>query len=176
MSGAYAIRTARPADVAVLPSVERAATDLYRTVMDETGITEDGLGRVTPDEELRDAQAAGLLWVAADPDDRPVGFALLRELDGACHLEEIDVHPAHGRRGLGARLLETVCGWARDAGYPAVTLSTFRDVPWNGPFYARHGFRPLEPTELGPDLRELVEAERGRGLRMDLRVVMRWTP
>ena len=67
-----------------------------------------------------------------------------------------------------------MCQWAKKTGYPAVTLSTFRDVPWNGPFYARHGFRALEPGELGEGLRRVVEGERERGLQTDLRVVMRW--
>ena len=80
---------------------------------------------------------------------------------------------AHGHRGLGTRLLKTVCQWSDERGYPGVTLSTFRDVPWNGPYYARHGFRVLAPEELGPDLQSVVEGERSRGLRMVLRVIMR---
>ncbi len=173
MSESYEIRAARPDDVDELPGVERAAVEMYRLVMHDVGITGDGLGRLTTEAEFREAQEAGRLWVAADADDRPVGFALVIELAGACHLEELDVDAAHGRRGLGTKLLNAVCHWAAEAGYPAVTLSTFRDVPWNAPYYARHGFRALEPDELGPELQHLVEGEKQRGLRTDLRVIMR---
>jgi len=51
----------------------------------------------------------------------PVGFALVEILDGAAHLEEIDVHPAHGRRGLGSALVRAVCEWARQSELSAVT-------------------------------------------------------
>jgi GNAT superfamily N-acetyltransferase len=55
------------------------------------------------------------------------------------HLEEMDVLPEHAGQGLGAALIEAVCSWAHTRGFDAVTLSTFRDVPWNAPFYPRHG-------------------------------------
>jgi hypothetical protein len=42
---------------------------------------------------------------------------------------------------------------------PALTLTTFRDVPWNAPYYARLGFVMLGPAELGPELRDLIERE-----------------
>ncbi len=40
-------------------------------------------------------------------------------------------------------MLEQVIKTARQAAYPAVTLTTFRDVPWNAPFYTRLGFSML---------------------------------
>lgn len=43
----------------------------------------------------------GRLWVASSG-NMPVGFALVKMLaDDLPHLEEIDVHPSHRRRGLG---------------------------------------------------------------------------
>jgi GNAT superfamily N-acetyltransferase len=119
------------------------------------------------------AQESGRLWVAVDSLNQPVAFALMLEIDGAAHLEELDVLPAHGRKGLGGALVDVVCAWARDAGYPAVTLSTFRDVPWNGPFYAHHGFRAIDAASLSAGLARLVEKEAKRGLRTDQRAIMR---
>ena len=111
--------------------------------------------------------------MALAPDGEPVGFALVELLDDAAHLEEIDVHPDHGRRGLGAALVDAVCGWARDAGLPAVTLTTFRDVPWNGPFYARLGFREVAAGRMGPELADLVHEEAEQGLSPERRIAMR---
>jgi hypothetical protein len=91
----------------------------------------------------------------------------------AAYVEEMDVLPSHGRRGLGARLLACVCAWARAEGHAAVTLSTFRDVPWNGPFYRKHGFRDLQPAEWTPGMRAIRANEARHGLRVEARVFMR---
>ena len=89
------------------------------------------------------------------------------------HLEEIDILPAHGRRGLGTRLVMHVCRWAGMNGFESVTLTTFRDVPWNMPFYERLGFRVMPTPELSPALRAVVEDETRRGLDPACRVVMK---
>ena len=140
----YTVRLARPDEVSSLPAVERAAAALFR----EAGMTGDFLDATRTVEELDAARREARLWVAADADDRPVGFALATVLGDAPHLEELAVHPEHGRRGLGRRLVAAVVGWARARGAPTLTLSTFRDVPWNAPFYARLGFVALAPETL----------------------------
>ena len=70
---------------------------------------------IQPVEKYRDAQRQEMLWVAVAPDSQVLGFALARLIDGEPHLEEIDVHPDHGRRGIGAALVRTVIEWARAA-------------------------------------------------------------
>jgi GNAT superfamily N-acetyltransferase len=104
----------------------------------------------------------------------PVGFAHVEVIEReVAHLEEIDVDPGHGHRGLGTQLVLQVCDWAAGNGYASVTLTTFRDVPWNMPFYERLGFREIPTPELSPALRAVVEAETRRGLDPLRRVVMR---
>ncbi len=149
----YAIRLARFEELPALREIERAAGKIFA----EIGL--ENVASATPLllDFLQAQQRAGLVWVLTDADDQPVGFAAASELDGELYLEEIDVHPAHGRRGLGRRLLETVCAWAEEQGYPAVTLSTFGDVPWNAPFYSRLGFRIVEGGEIGTGLQALLE-------------------
>jgi predicted N-acetyltransferase YhbS len=93
--------------------------------------------------------------------------------DGTAYVEEMDVLTDHGRRGLGGRLLEAVCTWAQEQGHPAVTLSTFRDVPWNGPFYRKHGFADLAPADWTPGMHVIREQEANHGLRTEARVFMR---
>ena len=157
----------------MLPSVEREALVLFAGLAEELGFGPQRPVEVNSVETFETAREAGLLWVATDDRDAPVGFALVFEIDGSAHLDELDVLPAHGRQGVGSDLLEAVCSWSRINGCPAVTLSTFRDVPWNAPFYARRGFRALEASELSPGLARIVEIEREMGLRTDLRVIMR---
>ena len=167
MTSLYRISGARPADLVRLPEIELAAARLLAGHAPESV-----LSKTTSHEILKVAQREGRLWVAL-ADDVPVGFAHVEVLDAdTAHLEEIDVHPDHGRRGLGARLVMHVCRWAADAGYRSVTLTTFRDVPWNMPFYARLGFEIVVAEDLPPVLRAIVEDETRRGLDPLSRVVM----
>lgn len=163
-----AIRFARPGDVDTLPAIESEAASRFAGLPMAEGVRADG----TPVAQLRRAQREGRLWVA-EADEGVVGFALVELLDGAAHLDELDVLTSHGRRGIGTALVRTVCAWAGARGLPAVTLTTFRDVPWNAPFYGRLGFRTLAPAELGPELAALVRREHEEGLRSEERVAMR---
>ena len=151
----YTIRLARADELEQLQEIERAAGMLFA----EIGLDEVAESEPLPLDFLEEQQEAELVWVAAEADGQPVGFMVATELEGTCYLEEISVHPAHGRRGIGRSLIEFLCDWASDNGYPAITLSTFYDVPWNAPYYSRLGFRVLDANELSLELKELVEEE-----------------
>jgi GNAT superfamily N-acetyltransferase len=166
------IRLANPDEVARLPAVERRAARLFDNWLTETGLTAEFLEQVSSMEELEDARVRGHLWVAVSSADGPVGFAVVLVLDQAAHLDELDVVPEYGCRGIGSRLLQAVCDWAGEAGYETVTLSTFRDVPWNAPFYERRGFVAVDHGNLPPEHVGLIDSERARGLRTERRVVM----
>jgi GNAT superfamily N-acetyltransferase len=164
----YRITTARPHDLPLLPGIELAAARLLAGHAPESVLSE-----TTSQEELENARSHGHLWVAL-ADDVPVGFAHVNVLDPtAAHLEEIDVHPEHGRRGLGRRLVLAVCAWAATHGYRWVTLTSFQDVPWNMSFYARLGFEVIPPQELSPALVLILQDEARRGLDPARRVAMR---
>jgi GNAT superfamily N-acetyltransferase len=164
----YTIALARPQDVDRLPAIELAALTLF----DGHGL-DDIPAVVTAEAELRKAQEREHLWVAL-ADDVPVGFAQIKMIEAsAVHLEELDVHPDHGRRGLGSMLVMAVCEWAAAKGYEAITLTTFRDIPWNMPFYASLGFTVVPSEALTLALASLVYEEGRRGLDPALRVVMR---
>jgi GNAT superfamily N-acetyltransferase len=113
------------------------------------------------------------VWVACDADDRPVGMILGSIRCGNGYIEELDVLPEHGRRGVGSILIEQVCKWAFEQGCSAVDLSTFRDVPWNGPFYRKHGFRDLDQHEWTADMPLIRQIEASQGLDPKARVFMR---
>ncbi len=168
MKPAYRIAVARPGDLAALPAIELAAARLLAGHAPECVLAE-----TTSPHVLAIAQREGRLWVVL-ADETPIGFAHVETIESdAAHLEEIDVHPEHGRRGLGRMLVLHACRWAVLNGYESVTLTTFRDVPWNMPFYARLGFDVVPDDELTPALRAVVANERRRGLDPSRRVVMR---
>jgi len=165
----YRIRLARPDEVPRLRVIE----DEAGTIFSGLGLIDEALDASFPLEDLARLVGLGQVWVGCLEDDLPVGMVIASVRDGAVYVEEMDVLPAHGRRGLGARLLGRVCAWAEARGHAAVTLSTFRDVPWNGPFYRKHGFRDLRPAEWTPGMRAIREKEARHGLRVEARVFMR---
>jgi GNAT superfamily N-acetyltransferase len=168
MSG-YRVEPARAEHVVALPAIERAAGRRFLGL----GLPDEVLEDATSIEEFAEAQAAGQLWVALADDGDVVGFAFAHEHGGHAHLEELDVHPDHGRRGVGRQLVGAVCDWAARRRLGAVTLTTYRDIPWNAPFYRRLGFRAIPDAELSSELREIVLEETKRGLDPARRVVMR---
>ncbi|HXJ39730.1 MAG TPA: GNAT family N-acetyltransferase [Bryobacteraceae bacterium] len=168
MQPLYKITCARPQDLQLLPAVELAAAGLL-----EGHAPESVLRETTSEQEFREAQSQGRLWVALAREN-PIGFAQVEVLEPhRVHLKEIDVHPDHGRQGLGTRLVVTVCEWAARCGYSEVTLTTLRDVPWNMPFYAGLGFEVIPTSELSAELLNIVADETRRGLDPARRVVMR---
>jgi diketogulonate reductase-like aldo/keto reductase/GNAT superfamily N-acetyltransferase len=164
----YEIAPARREDMARLPEIERGAARLFLT-HPVTAALPDAW---QPAAAYERAYAAGLLWVARTDAGEPVGFALAQDDHDVLHLEELDVLPEHGRHGLGERLARTVIRHGQASGRP-VTLCTFRDIPWNAPFYARLGFREVPPDALSPALARHLSREAAKGLPPELRVAMR---
>jgi GNAT superfamily N-acetyltransferase len=143
------IRVADPSEFDLLREIEEAGDATFAEV---------GIGPFNTVEEDDHLLVAAVVLVAGRP---ARGFASVDVVDGNAHLWQLSVHPAHGRQGLGRALVEAVFGWASANGYSAVTLTTFRDVPWNAPFYGRLGFRVLDT--LPPQLKAIREHERDLG-------------
>lgn len=147
---ALQVRHPDPDELAALPQIEQRADALFRV----TGL--DLPPRWSTEDELRAAKA---VLVAGRP---PVGLVRIEEVDALAHIELLAVVPNRMRQGIGTALLDAACVWARERGYPAITLTTFAEVAWNAPFYAARGF--VELAELSPELAELRDWERAEGL------------
>ncbi|MFD8595057.1 GNAT family N-acetyltransferase [Kitasatospora sp. NPDC059646] len=154
------IRPAAPADLSSLPALQLAAGAAFRAI----GMAEIADHPPPRAEEFAPHQQLGHLWVTVDDADRPQGFVLVRLLDGCAHIEQVSVHPAAAGRGLGRELIDHVTGWAAGRGLDGLTLSTFRSVPWNAPYYRRLGFRELTERQLTDGLRQVLAEEKAVGL------------
>lgn len=115
----------------------------------------------------------GRAWVFADADDRPVAYLLVDVVDGEAHIEQVSVRPEHARRGIGRQLIEVARDRAVAHELPALSLTTYADVPWNGPYYARLGFEVVPPDRLAGGMRAIRATEAAEGLDAWPRVVMR---
>jgi ribosomal protein S18 acetylase RimI-like enzyme len=153
------IRPATPVEYLALIEIEEAADRLFDLA---------GYGTTPGPATVTELSRAHCVLVAGDP---PVGYARMEVVDGRAHLECLSVRPSSMRRGIGSALVNAVCDQARQAGYAELTLCTFAEVPWNGPFYAGLGFTEL--TELTPGLAALQATEQKVGLNaMGRRIVM----
>ncbi|MEO9140436.1 MAG: GNAT family N-acetyltransferase [Jatrophihabitans sp.] len=156
---AVVIRAAEPEDLPLLGEIDDRAEVLFAMA-----------GYSLPDIEFDTEALDGALavFVAGEP---PVAFACVIEVDGLAHLQEIAVVPGSMRKGLGSRLLERACDWAAEQDYPAITLTTYADVPWNGPYYAARGFVACAATA---GLAQIRDHEAQLGLdAVGPRIVMR---
>ena len=184
------IRPARVADVPALREIERAAGETFR----EIGLDVVAEEEPPPAAVLAAYVVAGRAWVAErsaggtsigaersaggtsigaerSAGTGLVGYLIADLVDGCAHVEQVSVLPSQRGRRIGEGLVEHLAGWARDRGLPALTLTTYRDVPWNGPHWVRLGFRELIAP--GPGLRAIREHEAARGLDVWPRLAMR---
>lgn len=163
------IRQATRADLPALQDIERAAGAPFRA-LDMAAIADDEPPTI---ETLEGFREAGRAWVAAEADGAPLAYLIHAPVDAAEHIEQVTVHPRAAHRRIGKALIEHAADRAREAGRQALTLTTFADVPWNAPYYARIGFRVLTEAELTPGLRKIRAHEAGLGLDRWPRLAMR---
>ncbi|MDP3276929.1 MAG: GNAT family N-acetyltransferase [Deltaproteobacteria bacterium] len=167
------LRLALLSDLARVRAIELAACELFRMMPD---VYERYTRNPTPEAVFSRGLANETLWVAdvTSPSgaDETAGFLLGAVVDGCFHIDELDVDPVFGQRGIGRTLVEYACSYARAQRYPACTLVTMTSVPWNAPFYAKLGFCELPWDALTPTLRVMREREIAQGHSED-RIVMR---
>jgi GNAT superfamily N-acetyltransferase len=158
------------ADAVHLPALERSAGYLFRTVADLAWIAD---GEDMPVERHLELIAAGTSWIAETDGGHRVAFLCAEMATDALHVWELAVALAHQRQGLGLALMNRAVCFARTRRMSWVTLTTFRDVPWNEPYYRKMGFATLRAGEIDPRLRGILEREVSLGFPAERRCAMR---
>ncbi len=164
----YEILPSEVSDLGSLEAIEKAASQM----LVEQGIPSSELESGVAIHRFEQARRSGLLWVARTDGGTPVGFALVELAGSQPHLAELDVHPDHARKGLGRALVSTAWWSLLRAGFAQLSLTTYRDIPWNAPFYSRLGFQEVSEDVLSDALAEIVDDEMRAGLDVERRVVM----
>jgi GNAT superfamily N-acetyltransferase len=167
------IRTARTNELPVLVSIDEDAATLYAEHGLELVLSDTHPFTVAERELWGGALERGSVYLALDGAGEPIGFAALALLDGVAYLDQLSVRRRAMRRGVGRQLLEAAIDWARSQGQPALTLTTYRHLRFNRPFYERHGFKVMEDEEVTPGLVHHLEEQRRYLPMPEERVAMR---
>jgi GNAT superfamily N-acetyltransferase len=165
MSRDWSLRLARPEDAAAMPGIERAAAVAFA-----------GEPSVDPARTRSEPDYARLIRrghsLVAHVGEAMAGFLVAQPFGRELHIWEMDVAPAFQRRGIGAGLVRAAMIDARNTGFKALTLTTFRDLAWNGPFYARLGFEEVTALDAHPRIAGELANEVDDGLPADRRCAM----
>lgn len=153
---AITIRQAQIDDAIKLPAIEQSAGQLFATLDDLSWISEHGVQGVESHIAFIEKQAH---WVAVDENNQPVGFVMTQDLPDSVFIHELSVSEAWQNKGIGKKLIQKVIDKAKERQFSAITLTTFRHVPWNAPFYQRLGFEVISDNEIPYSLREILEHE-----------------
>ena len=143
-SFAITFRFAELDEIEAVRAIEYEAAQRFATI----GMT--GIADAQPmkaDFVRRKIEASEII-VAVNDAARCVAFVMFAPLSTRFYIEELDVLTAWAGRRIGAELIEQVDGLARKAGAQQLVLSTFRDVPWNAPYYRRLGFSVIGSEQL----------------------------
>lgn len=170
----YSLASAATEEIDALIKIDLAAGSLF----EGTGLIDDSaLGDHVPADIFEQAIENGNLFTARDRKGMAVGFALTSLRQNTFYLDQISVHPDHGRKGLGRALVRRVVDEARLRHLKSVTLSTFRDLAWNGPFYRRLGFKEVTRKKMEDwmlDLEKVQEATLDISERCFMRRKVTW--
>jgi GNAT superfamily N-acetyltransferase len=155
------------ADIFRLQEIERAAAELFRG----SGLIDVDAMSVTATSDHIAAIEQDISLVA-EADGRIAGFVIGEMHGDVAYLRELDVDPSVQQRGIGAQLVQAFTARARADGARATYLSTFRDPPWNAPFYRKLGFTDVARADYLPWMTEL-EASQATFLDLSTRVFLK---
>jgi ribosomal protein S18 acetylase RimI-like enzyme len=164
----WSLRLARLEDAEAMPGIELAAGKLFDGVDGLNGVAG---AHTVPLDRLRRYIRKGHCLVA-HVGASMAGFLVNEPFRRELHIWECSVHPDFQQRGIGAGLLRACLIDARNSGFIAVTLTTFRDVAWNAPFYARLGFEEVSALDAHPRLAGELALEADDGLPAERRCAM----
>lgn len=165
----FKIRQAIFEDAPKLAAVERSACERFRALVDLAWIADE---EPTALDDHVALIGAGTVWVAVDGVDVS-GFLLAERCGDELHICEFAVlRPLQGQ-GIGTLLVHAAKEYARATGLRALTLTTFRGLSWNEPFYQHLGFETLEAGNLDKRLRSMLAREILIGLPVERRCAMR---
>jgi len=162
------IRLARDEDFKFFKKIDKASTELFSQYgCDISHIESAG------EEYYREITGRHAIYVAHTDTNKLIGFCAVKIADANAYIAEISVLPEYSKQGIGTRLLEHAIYWAEINDFEYITLTTFKDIIFNAPFYKKFGFKEFIPDALWPEIKRIRKAEHDIGLEVMPRIAMR---
>lgn len=145
------VRWASDEDIPDIISISSSATKKFGSIPELADLA----GSDETPEKVHEWLTKGRIYVA-DVDGVAAGFIAAHPMDDTLYIAEISTSAAYQGRGVGGALINAVFGWATERATQEgsrtarVSLTTYADVPWNGPWYRKHGFKEVEAEAIGP--------------------------
>lgn len=157
----YALREATENDTKTLTAIELDAVALFKAVPE---LADLGETHASPDQ-LSTWLSSGRIYIAED-NGKQVGFVAAVTMDTTLYIAEISTVQEYQGKGVGTTLIAAVLDWARElsaatGSKPRVSLTTYREITWNAPYYRKRGFKEVEAETLGPKHVEKMMYDRG---------------
>jgi len=164
------IRLASPDDLDEIVAVDDDACTLYERAGLQVAFTPEHPFVRAERACWAAAARAGTAFLVGAPGAPSPGLLVMTRVDGAPHLEQLSVRMSAQRRGLGRRLLLRAIEWA---GAEPLWLTTYAHLPWNRPFYQRHGFAVVPEVDCPPGIAAILADQRRWLPAPDQRIAMR---
>ncbi|MBN9220203.1 MAG: GNAT family N-acetyltransferase [Mesorhizobium sp.] len=149
----FELRLAKDEDLARLQLISAQARERYRAFPELAHIAD------APPLPRGRFEACRVEVAVGREDPEPIGFVAVRLLDGSLYLDNISIAPDASGRGIGSTLLSSAINHAAALRVPAVSLTTFKEPPWNGPWFRKRGFQPMRGDQIGAGLRGVMERQ-----------------
>lgn len=169
----FSIRQARANELQQLVAIDDDASELYAEAGIELALDKTHPFVVAESARWAIAVERGLAHIAVDADDEPIGFMTLGFVDGQPYLDQVAVRVSSMRHGVGTALLRYALEWS---GTRPLWLTTYSHLPWNRPYYERHGFVVVPEGACGSELRAILRHQRSALPDPDKRVAMVCAP
>lgn len=121
--------------------------------------------------EIEEAVRAKSIFVAEEASTL-LGFIYLGMVDDHGHILEVSVDYKMQGKGIGGKLMQKAELWAKHHDFHALSLTTFKHVPFNGPWYQSQGFTEIDPGASYPELDDIIKSERRSDLNQSERIAM----
>ncbi|KAK3683067.1 hypothetical protein LTR37_020605 [Vermiconidia calcicola] len=152
MQISYTIRRASSADITRIGAISLSATKKFSSIPALADLGQDEEEPATIQKWL----SLGRIYLAGEEEGKPLGFLAACPMDDVLYIAEISTHGSSQGQGVGSALLDAVLQWAKNraaqdsTSTERVSLTTYADVPWNGPWYRKRGFKEVDAAGLGP--------------------------
>lgn len=149
-------RAADSADAADLRAIEGNAAQVFKTL--GGAFAQINFAPMSATSYVNAITQNQVIWLV-ELRGEPVGFLRAKPVDDVLYCAEMSVLRHHHGKGLGEKLMSHFIKFARSNGFSGVAGITYKDVPWNGPYYRRLGLNYLDKNLIGPELLAIMSSD-----------------